>query len=144
MRWCCFHWCELCALTLMHDGSCDSLNVDGTKKPLSQERGTYGHAQKMRASMTYAFGKLNGLGNMPWHESDAGDGIMFGNPSISVEVSSFMCSLRRRKVIFSLGAHICCFTTDRSAVLGPSRGGRKQCTCNNTGESNVSQSLTRC
>ncbi|KAJ8581892.1 DNA breaking-rejoining enzyme [Rhizopogon salebrosus TDB-379] len=35
---------------------------------------------------------------MPWHESDAGGGIMFGNPSISVEVSSFMCSLHRRKV----------------------------------------------
>src|ERR1700709_1584552 len=100
MRWCCFRWCELRVLTLMHDGSCGSLNVDGTKKPFNQERGTYGHAQKMRASMTYAFGKLNGLGNMPWHESDAGGGIMFGNPSISVEVSSFMCSLRRRKVIF--------------------------------------------
>lgn len=84
-----------------HHGSCDSLNLDGTKKPSTQERGTYGHAQKMRASMTYAFGKLNGLGNMPWHESDAGGGVMFGNPSISVEVSSFMCSLRRRKVIFS-------------------------------------------
>jgi len=48
--------------------------------------------------MTYAFGRLNGLGNMPWHESDAGGGIMVGNPSISIEVSSFMCSLRRRKV----------------------------------------------
>jgi hypothetical protein len=52
----------------------------------------------MRASMTFAFGRLNSLGNMPWHESDAGGGTMFGNPSISVEVSSFMCSLRRRKV----------------------------------------------
>lgn len=82
----------------MHCDSCDSFNIDGTTKPSSQERGTYGHAQKMRASMTYAFGRLNGLGNMPWHESDAGGGIMVGNPSISIEVSSFMCSLRRRKV----------------------------------------------
>lgn len=48
--------------------------------------------------MTYAFGRLSGLGNMPWHESDIGGGIMVGNPSISVEVSSYMCSLRRRKV----------------------------------------------
>ncbi|KAG1883681.1 DNA breaking-rejoining enzyme, partial [Suillus subluteus] len=77
---------------------CDSLNIDGTTKPSTQDRGTYGHAQKMRASMTYAFGRLNGLGNMPWHESDAGGGLMVGNPSISVEVSSYMCSLHRRKV----------------------------------------------
>ncbi|KAG1895842.1 DNA breaking-rejoining enzyme [Suillus fuscotomentosus] len=52
----------------------------------------------MRASMTYAFGRLQGLGNMWWHESDVGGGVMVGNPSISTEVSSFMCSLRRRKV----------------------------------------------
>ncbi|KAG1723372.1 uncharacterized protein EDB91DRAFT_1162558 [Suillus paluster] len=77
--------------------ACDSINLDGTTKLCSQERGTYGHAQKMRASMTYGFGKLKGLGNMPWHESDVG-ATMVGNPSISVEVSSFMCSLRRRKV----------------------------------------------
>lgn len=52
----------------------------------------------MQVSITYAFGKLHGLGNMHWHESDAGDGTMVGNPSISVEVSSFMCSLQRHKV----------------------------------------------
>ncbi|KAG1781376.1 hypothetical protein EV702DRAFT_962702 [Suillus placidus] len=78
-------------------GSCDSINLDGTTKLSTQERGTYGHAQKMWASMTYAFGKLNGLGNMPWHESDV-DATLVSNPSISVEVSSFMCSLRRHKV----------------------------------------------
>ncbi|KAG2114585.1 uncharacterized protein F5147DRAFT_769894 [Suillus discolor] len=33
----------------------DSLNIDGTMKPSTQECGTYGHAQKMHASMTYAF-----------------------------------------------------------------------------------------
>ncbi|KAG2112581.1 uncharacterized protein F5147DRAFT_632239 [Suillus discolor] len=77
---------------------CDSINFDGMQKPLNEERGTYGHAQKMRASMTYAFGRLQGLGNMWWHESDVGGGVMVGNPSISTEVSSFMCSLRRRKV----------------------------------------------
>ncbi|KAG2086167.1 uncharacterized protein F5147DRAFT_644670 [Suillus discolor] len=62
---------------------CDSINLDGTQKPLNEERGTYGHAQKMRASMTYAFGRLQGLGNMWWHESDVGGGVMVGNPSIS-------------------------------------------------------------
>ncbi|KAG1780322.1 DNA breaking-rejoining enzyme [Suillus placidus] len=67
-------------------------------KPSTQDCGTYGHAQKMRASMTYTFGRLNGLGNMPWHESDAGGGLMVGNPSISVEVSSYMCFLHRCKL----------------------------------------------
>ncbi|KAG1814934.1 hypothetical protein DFJ58DRAFT_673634, partial [Suillus subalutaceus] len=79
--------------------ACDSINLDGTPKPSHVERGTYGHAQKMRASMTYAFGRLSGLGNLTWHESDIGGGLMVGNPSISIEVSSYMCSLRRRKVV---------------------------------------------
>lgn len=48
--------------------------------------------------MTYAFGRLHGLGDMPWHQSEVGDGEMRGNPSVSVAVSSYMCSLRRRKV----------------------------------------------
>ncbi|KAH7904636.1 hypothetical protein BJ138DRAFT_888449 [Hygrophoropsis aurantiaca] len=80
--------------------SCDSINLDGTSKPADQERGTYGHAQKMRAVMTYAFGRLRGLGSMPWHESKArgNNGVMTGNPSVSVQVSSYMCGLRRRKV----------------------------------------------
>ncbi|KAG1838738.1 hypothetical protein DFJ58DRAFT_845966 [Suillus subalutaceus] len=56
--------------------SCDSINIDGTQKPSSEEHGMYSHAQKMRASMTYAFGRLQGLGNMWWHESDVGGGIM--------------------------------------------------------------------
>jgi hypothetical protein len=82
--------------------SCDSINLDGSSKSSTKDRGTYGHAQKMQASMTYAFGKLCGLGNMHWHESDAGDGTMVGNPSISVEVSLFMCSLRRCKVTLKI------------------------------------------
>lgn len=85
---------------LMMIQRCDSINLDGMQKPLSEERGTYGHAQKMHASMTYMFGRLQGLGNMWWHESDVGGGVMVGNPSISTEVSSFMCSLRHRKVTF--------------------------------------------
>ncbi|KAG1816275.1 DNA breaking-rejoining enzyme [Suillus variegatus] len=84
---------------------CDSINLDGMQKPLSEERGTYGHAQKMHASMTYMFGRLQGLGNMWWHESDVGGGVMVGNPSISTEVSSFMCSLRHHKPGECLNSH---------------------------------------
>ena len=47
--------------------------------------------------MTYAFGRLHGLGTLPWHQSEI-MGTMVGNPSISDTVSSYMVSLRRRKV----------------------------------------------
>ena len=50
----------------------------------------------MRAAMTYAFGRLHGLG-LPWHESES-LGKMVGNPSMSTAVSTYMVSLRRRKV----------------------------------------------
>ncbi|KAI6146292.1 hypothetical protein BKA82DRAFT_3980919, partial [Pisolithus tinctorius] len=60
---------------------------------------TYGHAQKMRAAMTYAFGQLHGLGDMPWHQSEVlGNSTMLGNPSMSVQVSSYMCALWCHKV----------------------------------------------
>lgn len=51
----------------------------------------------MRAAMTYAFGRLHGLGPTPWHSSEDGAGTE-GNPSVSTQVSSYMLSLRRRKV----------------------------------------------
>jgi hypothetical protein len=51
----------------------------------------------MRAAVTYAFGRLHGLGSLPWHASES-TGRMVGNPSVSNEVSSYMVSLRRRKV----------------------------------------------
>ena len=51
----------------------------------------------MRAAMTYAFGRLHGLGTLPWHQSEV-TGAMVGNPSVSDTVSSYMVSLRRRKV----------------------------------------------
>ncbi|KAI6137807.1 DNA breaking-rejoining enzyme [Pisolithus tinctorius] len=80
-------------------GRCDSIMLKGTSKPPSEERGTYGHVQKMRAAMTYAFGRLHGLGDMPWHQSEVpGNSTMLGNPSMSVQVSSYMCALQRRKV----------------------------------------------
>ncbi|KAH9032486.1 hypothetical protein EDB85DRAFT_1865142 [Lactarius pseudohatsudake] len=75
---------------------CDELNLDGTKRPSNEVRATYGTAQKMRASMTYAFGRLHGLGSMDWHCSEGGS--MVGNPSVSEMVSRYMLSLHRRKV----------------------------------------------
>lgn len=74
---------------------CDEVDLDGSKRPSTDVRATYGHAQKMRASMTYAFGRIHGLGSMHWQHSAGG---MIGNPSVSEEVSRYMLSLRRRKV----------------------------------------------
>ncbi|KAJ7803541.1 DNA breaking-rejoining enzyme [Mycena olivaceomarginata] len=76
---------------------CDERNFDGTMKPHDQKRDSYNHAQKMRASMTYAFGRLCGLGSLPWHESEV-TGRMVGNPSVSETVATYMTSLRRRKL----------------------------------------------
>jgi hypothetical protein len=55
---------------------------------------------KMRASMTYGFGRLNSRGTLPWHATD--DGQWKGNPSISAQVSRYMVSLRRQKVVFTI------------------------------------------
>ncbi|KAG2054583.1 hypothetical protein BDR06DRAFT_845223, partial [Suillus hirtellus] len=92
-------WCDtpwLIVAWIMN--MCDSINLDGIPKPSHIEWGTYGHAQKMQVSMMYVFGQLNGLGNLTWHESDMGGGLMVRNPLISIEVSSYMCSLCRHKV----------------------------------------------
>ncbi|KAH9032741.1 hypothetical protein EDB84DRAFT_1438558 [Lactarius hengduanensis] len=59
-------------------------------------RATYGTAQKMRASMTYAFGRIHGLGSAHWER--CADGRTVGNPSVSEMVSRYMLSLHRRKV----------------------------------------------
>ncbi|KAJ7795520.1 DNA breaking-rejoining enzyme [Mycena olivaceomarginata] len=67
-------------------------------KPPTQVRDSYNHVQKMRAAMTYGFGRLCGLvGSLPWHESES-TGKMVGNPSVSETVATYMTSLRRRKV----------------------------------------------
>lgn len=47
--------------------------------------------------MTYKFGRVLGLGTLPWHQSEV-TGEMRGNPSVSQAVSAYMVSLRRRKV----------------------------------------------
>jgi hypothetical protein len=67
---------------------CDELQLDGNLKPSAMIRGTYSHAQKMRASMTYAFGQIYGLGSLPWHKNET-TGKMVGNPSVSQTVSSY-------------------------------------------------------
>jgi hypothetical protein len=76
---------------------CDELNLNGTKRPASEVRATYGTAQKMRASMTYAFGRIHGLGSTHWRPGSLGSPPV-GNPSVSEVVSRYMLSLRRRKV----------------------------------------------
>lgn len=75
---------------------CDEINLDGSLKPQIQIRDSYVHGQKMRASMTYLFGRTLGLGSRPWQKSEV-SGKMTGNPSISEQVSSYMMSLRTRK-----------------------------------------------
>jgi hypothetical protein len=51
----------------------------------------------MRASMTYAFGRLLKLGSLAFHYNQA-SASWIGNPSVSEAVSTYMLSLRRRKV----------------------------------------------
>ena len=80
-----------------HHDKCDSITLDGKMKPCLKEWGTYSHAQKMRAAMTYVFGRLHGLGDMPWHQSEVTN-KMLGNPSVSTQVSSYMCMLHCYKV----------------------------------------------
>ena len=51
----------------------------------------------MRAAATYGFGRLHGCGNVPWRKSEL-TGSWVGNPSVFEAVSTYMLSLRRRKV----------------------------------------------
>ena len=82
---------------------CDSIALDGKSTPQGP-RGTFTHAQKMRSSMTYVFGRIHGLGSYPWqiiHPEIEGSGTAphaIGNPSVSEQVATYMVSLRRRKV----------------------------------------------
>lgn len=71
--------------------------LDGKPKDPSIHRDSYSHAQKMRAAVTYAFGRLNGLGSIAWQKSEV-SGRMIGNPSVSEAVARYMVSLRKRKV----------------------------------------------
>lgn len=52
----------------------------------------------MRASISHKFGRDYQMGTLHWHESPHSPGTYGGNPSLSVVVSQYMVSLRRRKV----------------------------------------------
>lgn len=98
-------WRSLCTSkflfkhSLCHLGNnrCDDVDIDGTTKPKSSKRGSYSHAEKIRAMATYAFSRVHHIGRVPWHE-DPSTQKWYGNPSISETVSTYMCSLRRKKV----------------------------------------------
>ncbi|KIJ07550.1 hypothetical protein PAXINDRAFT_90221, partial [Paxillus involutus ATCC 200175] len=78
---------------------CDENDIwTGKPKPPSIPRVTYGTAQKMRAAISHKFGHDHGLGTQPWTEHPMQPGKFVGNPSLSVTVSQYMVSLRRRKV----------------------------------------------
>lgn len=82
---------------------CDDVDVhSGQVKDLSIHRASYNMAQKMRAAMTHKFGRDFGLGTQFWTESPFHPGFFQGNPSLSVVVSQYMISLRRRKVSLSI------------------------------------------
>ncbi|KAG1745320.1 hypothetical protein EDB19DRAFT_1849392 [Suillus lakei] len=78
---------------------CDENDIcTGKPKLLTVPRATYNNAQKMRAAISHKFGRDYGLGTQPWMENPAYPGRFIGNPSLSVAVSQYMISLRRRKV----------------------------------------------
>ena len=78
---------------------CDDIDISTSKKkPLGYEPATYSHAQKMRAAMTHQFGREFNLGMQSWTESQVNPGKYLGNPSLSMIVSQYMISLRRKKV----------------------------------------------
>ncbi|PPR00572.1 hypothetical protein CVT24_005457 [Panaeolus cyanescens] len=79
---------------------CDTVDVNNKPLPANITRSSYSHAQKMRAAMTYTFGRVYGLGKQAWSEQQTQDGglLTAGNPSVSELVSRYMLSLHRRKV----------------------------------------------
>ncbi|KAK6966974.1 hypothetical protein R3P38DRAFT_2589952, partial [Favolaschia claudopus] len=77
--------------------SCDDVGLDGKPRDPNTTADSYNHAQKMRAACTYGYGRLHGLGSVPWQKSEY-SGNMIGNPSISEDVSIYMVSLRKKKV----------------------------------------------
>lgn len=78
---------------------CDEEDIQtGKAKDPSIARVNYSTAQKMCAAVSHKFGRDFGLGTQPWVESPVNPGHFTGNPSLSVTVSQYMISLRRRKV----------------------------------------------
>ncbi len=58
---------------------------------------------RMRAALTYRFGRLAARGNTDWSLGE--NGKWKGNPSMSLQVSRYMVSLRRRKVCREVYLH---------------------------------------
>lgn len=59
---------------------------------------SYSTAQKMRASISHQWSRVFGVGMTAWGEHPNIPGAHIGNPSMSILVSQYMISLRRRKV----------------------------------------------
>jgi len=66
---------------------------------------SYSNAMKMRAALTYGFGRLLSRGTSTWVIDDQGN--THSNPSISSIVSSYMISLKRRKVRYPCRPTFC-------------------------------------
>lgn len=84
---------------------CDDTYIDGTPKPKDVTRGSYSHAEKIRAMARYGFKKVLRTGEVPWHQIEGSNGLTgqwVGNPAISEIVSTYMVSLHRRKVNYLL------------------------------------------
>ncbi|KDQ49857.1 hypothetical protein JAAARDRAFT_107155, partial [Jaapia argillacea MUCL 33604] len=78
---------------------CDDIDPETNKvKGLDQAHAGYGTAQKMRASVSHMFSRVLARGLHPWMPNPMQPGKFIGNPSMSLTVSQYMISLRRRRV----------------------------------------------
>ncbi|EIW59000.1 uncharacterized protein TRAVEDRAFT_80204, partial [Trametes versicolor FP-101664 SS1] len=75
---------------------CDEIDLDGVARLPNERRSTYDHGMKMRAALTYAYGRDPAVGTSSWHLTEAG--VWRGNPSKSDRVTQYMRSMHRRKV----------------------------------------------
>ncbi len=75
-------------------GRCDTIGLDG-KDVKSKSQSLYTHAQKMRASMAYAFRHMLGFGSQMGQRSmlPTEKVQIVGNPSLLEQVSHYMVSL---------------------------------------------------
>lgn len=121
---------EVCVLffstSMHHQGhylpwySCDEIDLDGVARLPNERRSTYDHGMKMRAALTYAYGRDPAVGTSSWHLTEAG--VWRGNPSKSDRVTQYMRSMHRRKVRPPLPSHWICVNemiTTRSGQATP-------------------------
>ena len=92
---------------------CDEVRSDGTTRTIGEARATYTSATKMRSAVTYLIGRG---ANTPWNSDD---GIHYrGNPSLSVEVSRYMLTLKKCKVCFVFHLDLVFFKNILQHALG--------------------------